>query len=1111
MNVTSILFGQVERRPEALAIRHASGDLSYAKFGSMVALAAGGLQYADVRAGQVVAVLLDDPLDHWLATLALAHIGSTVVSLSRSMPIAQCERLIAQTRCTWLLSEDEAVAEGVRRIGWAAIRDYDGDVLLAPAAVDVDQPWIYVSGSGSTGQPKIIPVTHVQELARTFASTPCLPYGSEDVVHSMVAIHFSHAKRRSFESFSRAAAISFIRPNSIGFRSEIKKGLITVIEGTPFHFEEILDKIPEKVRADFSGLKALIVSSAPVTMSLRQRIRDKISSNIYVRWGANECGTATITDVSEVCQVEGTVGRPVSGFKFEVVDQNECSVPIGRSGLIRVASKTLITGYLDDKEASLKAFRDGWFYTGDIGFFTPDGQLIHRGRADDMMIVGGVNVYPAEVEACLREIDGVADALVKPLRHPQIQEVPVALVEKEPQAKCDAKVLVKRVRDQIGRHTLYDVVFVDRIPRNEQGKVQGEVVQQILRQKWGASPVPVRNAGVALNASSLSSSNTVSIAFRLPQGGSKDVVVTWLRVLDDELALGVPEQSFAAVFDEGEQWLDVVLRLAMGLLHVLRIPVFKTLKVQSCLSEPDRTQGWKAICQLPETDLLSAKVVEGVVKVAFKLAGWAGRANAESRDDRDRFFQIIETDVRRAFAKVTPNGKSTFEVLRVAHRLGIPYFALPGGIFQVGMGSAGRRIDRSTTDNDSALGMRWTQNKVLTAQLLRQGGLPAPRHVGVKSLEQAKQAAERIGFPVVIKPTDLERGEGVTVDVRAETLEDAFSEAHKRSPGKSVLVEQQVPGVCHRLFIVDGTLLYAVQRLPIGVYANGRSSIEDLVAAECDVQELLPPWKRSGIRPLDDMAIYMLRRQGWTSASVPEAGRFVALRRIETTAWGGVDEEVTDTIHPENVTVAVKAAQLFGLEVAGVDIISQDISQPWHANGAIINEVNYAPLLGGGEISRSRIPSFLRTLIRNDGRIPIHVHVGGGKAMQTAQETWQQLVDAGTRAALVSAERVWMPNGEPQMMPLVGLHARCRALILSPSIDVLVLVVQDDEFMQAGLPFDRITSLHEADGALMSFTHGRPLDEVAANKLRDLLKTWHRDVEMDAMRVVSKTGAIDGV
>ena len=759
---------------------------------------------------------------------------------------------------------------------------------------------------------------------------------------------------------------------------------------------------------------------------------------------------------------------------------------------MRLASPTIIDGYLGDKDATKKAFHDQWFHTGDLGHLTTDGQLVHRGRVDDMMIVGGVNVYPAEVEECLLAVDGVSDAIVKPLPHPQVQDIPVALVVKGSEAKLNAKSLVEKVWDQVGRHALHDVVFVSRIPRNDQGKVQGEVVEQIFKKKMEKNPASSKKFGGTIKRVGSQSSNTISFAFTLSNSADNDSIINWIEVLDENLRNEARASKSEAFSDDGNQWLHSVLYLTKCLMQVLRFPVFEVLNVRSCLPVTGSLERWTAICDKPDAKIIPLVVVEGVLKAAFRLAAWSATANPNSDKDRARFFEIIESEVIRKLAKFTPKGKSTFEILRVANRLGIPYFPLPGGAFQLGMGSKGRKIDRSTIDNDSALGMRWSQNKHLTGQLLRQGGLPAPQHLATKTLAQAKQASEHIGFPLVIKPADLERGEGVNVDVDAGNLEGAFDEALKRSPGKTVLIEQQVDGVCHRLFIFGDELLYAVRRLPIGIYADGKSNIKDLVSIECKDQKRLPPWKRSGIQPLDELAIQMLSRNGWTEDSVPEKGQFVALRRIETTAWGGVDEDVTTVVHPDNVKAAVDASKLFGLHIAGVDIISPNIEQPWHANGAIINEVNFAPLLGGADISRSKIPNFLKKLIEDEGRIPIHVYVGGAQAYKKAEKKCKRLLDSGLRSVLVSSEGQLMLEDRAYNIPSPSLYARCNALIISLSIDALVLVVQDDEFIQSGLPFDRIDSLNVEDGTIVSCTSKKPLNEERVTEFLALLKSWKR-------------------
>lgn len=544
------------------------------------------------------------------------------------------------------------------------------------------------------------------------------------------------------------------------------------------------------------------------------------------------------------------------------------------------------------------------------------------------------------------------------------------------------------------------------------------------------------------------SPEALTLGFRCPASARPDALRAWLEVLDGQSLPAGGSGSEQGRVNDGPAWLQQVLMLTRSLLHVLRIPLFEPIEVLQCRDIDPGNQRWEAVCRRPHRTLVSGSVLAGVIRLAFPLASWASRADVHSPLDREQFFRTIDEKILRGFAEAMPSGKSTFEVLRVAHRLGVPFLPLPGEIFQLGWGSHARRINRSTTDQDTAMGLRWTRSKLLSAQLLREAGLPFPLHLKAGSLEEAREAAERIGYPVVVKPEDLERGEGVSVDVQAEGLQAAFADAHQRSPGKSVLIERQVPGVCHRLFIAAGQLLYAVRRLPIGVYADGRSTLRDLVAAKRDAQQRIPPWKRSGIPSLDETALHMLQAHGWTPDSVPQAGQFVALRRIESTASGGVDEEITQSIHPDNVSAAIAATQIFGLEVAGVDMISPDIGRPWHANGAIINEVNFAPLLGGGEISRRYIGEYLNRILKNRGRIPVHAYAGGEEAWQMASRHWEELRAAGCHAYLTDEYRTLDAGGNHCALASSRLEARVQALLMRQEVQALVLVMHPSQALE---------------------------------------------------------------
>ncbi len=1046
MNIASLLLNQMQKRPEALAVRHAGGDLTYGEFGAQVLQTACGLDALGVASGDVVGVDLVDPLKHWLAFLALAHRGAIGISIAPTAAVAQLDRLFAETRVGALLldrpEKSLQMADKCRIVHWSEVASHTGTRSDLPAVNSPDQPWLYVTGSGSTGRPKIMPVTHAQQLARASLGPECLPYGSDDIITSLVAMHFQSAKHRALEAIAIGAGFYLNTPGQIDHRAEVARGEITAMFATPHHLECLLRILPQQDGPHYAHLRALMVGSATVSMNLRERIRNRLTPNLHVLWGTNEHNISTITDPASVFSRPGTVGRLFPGIRLEIVDQQDRPVPAGVQGLVRVSGPTLIDGYLNDGEATRKVFRDGWFYPGDRGYLTVDNQLIHLGRADDMMNIGGVNLSPAEIEECLLRMGGVADAVALPLRHePTQSDIPVALVVAEPGAKLDRKTLINKVRAEVAPCALHDVRLVDRIPRNDQGKAQREQINQILQETWlrtGAT-----NAhGAAQPLTAQGDEAPISFLFSLPPGADLAKLKPWLDLLDKSLAQDVTPGPLVQVPASHRQWLGYALALTRGLLNAIGVPLFDPIEILDCREASAPGGRPEAFCRIPEASLVSRAMVEGVIKVSFKLAAWCVNADAAADADRQKFFAFIIKEVFKAFEKERPSGKSTFEILRVAHELGIAYRKLPGGPYQLGWGHFARRIDRSTTDRDSALGSGWTRNKLLTAAMLREAGLPAPAHSRAATVADAEAIAVRLGFPVVVKPADCERGEGVSVDITADRLQAAFDEAVRLSPSKTVLVERQVAGVCHRIFVVRDELLYAVKRLPMGVYADGRSSISALIAKELAAQSLLPPWKRSGLRAPDELAARMLAANGWALDSVPPAGTFVALRRIETTAWGGVDEDVTAVVHPDNVKAAIAARQLLGLEVAGVDIITKDITKPWYETGAIINEVNYAPLLGGGEISRRHIGRYLDYILENRGRIPVHAVVGGPEAWVTAQSQWKRLRAAGVSAYLTSDRQTFDGSGGACPIPGEGLRRKLEALRLRHDVEALVVVVQ---------------------------------------------------------------------
>ncbi len=555
--------------------------------------------------------------------------------------------------------------------------------------------------------------------------------------------------------------------------------------------------------------------------------------------------------------------------------------------------------------------------------------------------------------------------------------------------------------------------------------------------------------------------------FSLPDVPRTEPLDAWLVCFENDLPLPQAASSPA------HAWLARCLLLARCFLQGGRAPVFDAPNILGCEPIVKSPGTWHARFELAQVDDLPDRLYVLALDQAFKLATWS-QSHPPDRVDRNAVYRTLQHNVLGPLLKAWPTGKSTWQVLRAAHARGIPVRAVDAGIYQLGWGARGVVFDRSTTTRDSAIGARLAQDKARSARLLRRAGLPAPEHHVVGDLPAATQAARALGWPVVVKPTDRDRGEGVHVDVGEPELPEAFADALERSRNRQVLIERQVVGTCHRLLVARGELLYAVKRLPIGVKGDGHHTVEELAHKAVAAQAGRPGWLRDDSQALDALAESALSQAGYRRGSVPASGAFVPLRRIETTAWGGVDEDVTPTIHADNVQLAVAAARHFALDVAGIDVISADITRPWHENDGLINEVNYAPLLGGAAISRGYLPAFLDRMIGAGGRIPIHVHVGDDAATVAAQQHWQAIrgtASIGPTAGIfcVDADHAWNGHGQVLPMAAVGLAARVQALLLNSDVHALLLVVQTDEWLDTGVPIEAIGSLHMANLNLRSY------------------------------------------
>lgn len=507
-----------------------------------------------------------------------------------------------------------------------------------------------------------------------------------------------------------------------------------------------------------------------------------------------------------------------------------------------------------------------------------------------------------------------------------------------------------------------------------------------------------------------------------------------------------------------------VLQVARELQQIARIPVFEPGRVLKIGRDAKNASLFRVTVVVPLIDHYPRQMLAILYDAAIQVANWAAAHHVRPHSP-EALYRHLQDKVIPSLRSIMPAGVSTVPILDGAYKANIPFRHLGASVFQLGWGARAHLIDKSAVDADSAIGAKLTQNKHWTAQLIRTAGLPAPEHHLIRTLAEAEQAANEIGWPLVVKPADRDRSEGVTIGIdTTDKLREGFNTASALSG--NILVEREVPGICYRLLIANGRLLYVLSRKPKAITGDGRHTLSELLQFEEANTLSKPPWRRGKVIKMDALTQAALGAQGLVPDSIPDAGQRVALRDIESSEWGGDMADATAQAHPDNIDIAVRAARLFGLRNAGIDIISTDISLPWHENGAIINEVNYAPYFGGNPIAKAKLSDFFNEFMVGDGRIPIIAYVGGEAAWQQGVSRQLALRETGVNCYLTN--HVQTLDGRQKLMPLPqpGMFQRVLTLLMNREVEALIMIIQTGELLFTGLPVDRIDEIHPCTGDL---------------------------------------------
>jgi cyanophycin synthetase len=448
---------------------------------------------------------------------------------------------------------------------------------------------------------------------------------------------------------------------------------------------------------------------------------------------------------------------------------------------------------------------------------------------------------------------------------------------------------------------------------------------------------------------------------------------------------------------------------------------------------------------------------EAVGRLAMKLAEQLCHAAIEDTpfDLSDALARLreLDEDVRL--------GPSTGAIVQAAAARGIPFRRLTeGSLVQFGWGSRSRRIQAAEIDRTGAIAETIAQDKTLTKRLLDAAGVPVPQGRPVADAEDAWAAMQEIGAAVVVKPQDGNQGKGVTVNVATrEQLEAAFATAAEY--GSTVLVERFVPGHDFRLLVVGRKLVAAARRDPPHVIGDGMHTVRQLVD-----QVNTDPRRGDGhatsltkIR-FDDIALARLAQQGLSAESVPPQGTRIVLRNNANLSTGGTATDVTDDVHPEVAARAVAAAQMIGLDIAGVDVVCETMQKPLEEQGGAVVEVNAAPGLrmhlapsfGKGRAVGEAVISDMFPE-GEDGRIPVVAVTGTNGKTTTVRLIAHILSGSGLRTGMTCTDGIYVGERRIDTGDCAGPKS-ARNVLMHPDVDAAVFETARGGLLREGLAFD---------------------------------------------------------
>ena len=502
-----LLRRHASERGGKLAFEDARTTLTYAELDARTARLAGYLQAGAVEAGQRMAILLPNSVDWVVACVAIVRAGCIAVPISHDATESEIRYRLEDAACTVLIVSEHHLplaarlrnalpcletlivttalpAGNVLSLTALLARD-SGNVPRDP--VDIDTTAFIVYTSGTTGKAKGVMLT-LRSMLWVTATCWVLVAGlrEDDVVLSPLPLFHSYALNLSVLSvFAVGASVHLLeRFSTQDVLAKLQTGRFTLMPGVPTMFHYLLEGARDREDRSFPGMRRFLSAGAILPSALNRAFEERFGIALLDGYGITETATMVTMNWPGDGRVMGSCGLPLTGLAVRIVDADGRDVPVTHEGELIVRGPNLMQGYLNKPAETAAALRDGWYHTGDLSRCDHNGFLTITGRLKELIIRGGQNIAPGEVEEAVLTHAGVLDCAVVGIAHRHLGEVPVVFVMPRPGSAFDPAELIRHCETLLSAYKVpHAVHLVEAIPRTGSGKIMRFKLRELIEEK----------------------------------------------------------------------------------------------------------------------------------------------------------------------------------------------------------------------------------------------------------------------------------------------------------------------------------------------------------------------------------------------------------------------------------------------------------------------------------------------------------------------------------------------------------------------------------------------------------------------------------------------------